>query len=91
MIFTEKIYTDLNELIIEKDIPTLQKNIKAGNISYEKLTLFYLYRIKKIEFNKDRYLNSIISLNPDVLNQARERDNKKPNSIYSLYGIPSFN
>jgi len=86
--FTEKIYTDLNELIIEKDIPTIQKLIISGELTYEKLTLFYLYRIKKIEFNKDRYLNSIISLNPDVLNQARERDNKKPNSIYSLYGIP---
>ena len=86
--FTEKDYTNLKELIIEKDIPTIQKFIISGKLTYEELTLFYLYRIKKIEFNKDQYLNSIISLNPNILNQAREKDNKKPKSIYSLYGIP---
>jgi|TARA_B110000259_G_scaffold65605_1_gene77275 amidase len=86
--FTELNYTNLKEIIIEKDIPTIQKFIISGELTYEELTLFYLYRIKKIEFNKDLYLNSIISLNPDILNQAREKDKKKPKSIYSLYGIP---
>jgi amidase len=86
--FSEEDYNNLKELIIEKDIPTIQKFIISGELTYESLTLFYLYRIKKFEFNKDRYLNSIISLNPDIINQAREKDNKKPNSIYSLYGIP---
>ena len=86
--FTEEDYINLKELIIEKDIPTIQKSIISGKLTYERLTLFYLYRIKKIEFNKKKYLNSIISLNPDILNQAREKDNKKPKSIYSLYGIP---
>ena len=86
--FTELNYTNLKELIIEKDIPTIQKFIISGELTYEELTLFYLYRIKKFEFNKDLYLNSIISLNPDILNQAREKDKKKPKSIYSLYGIP---
>ena len=62
--FTEKDYINLKELIIEKDIPTIQKFIISGKLTYEELTLFYLYRIKKIEFNKDQYLNSIISLNP---------------------------
>tara|TARA_B110000285_G_scaffold102746_1_gene116926 strand:+ start:336 stop:1952 length:1617 start_codon:yes stop_codon:yes gene_type:complete len=86
--FTELNYTNLKEIIIEKDIPTIQKFIISGELTYEELTLFYLYRIKKFEFNKDLYLNSIISLNPDILNQAREKDKKKPKSIYSLYGIP---
>jgi len=43
--FSEKNYTALKSLILEQDIPTLQKNIKEGNLSYEKLTLFYLYGI----------------------------------------------
>ena len=51
---------------------------------------FILYRIKKIEFNKNTYLNSIISLNQNVILEAREKDKKKPNSIYSLHGIPIF-
>ena len=86
--FNEEDYTNLKELIIEKDIPTIQKSVISGELTYEKLTLFYLYRIKKYEFDKDKYLNSIISLNPDIINQAREKDTKKPNSIYSLHGIP---
>ena len=86
--FNEKDYQSLKPLIIEKDIPSIQKSILSGALTYEKLTLFYLYRIKKIEFNKDTYLNSIISLNHNIVIEAREKDKKKPNSIYSLYGIP---
>lgn len=86
--FSETDYNNLKELIIEKDIPTIQTFIISGKLTYEKLILFYLYRIRKFEFNKDTYFNSIISLNPNVINEAKEKDNKKPDSIYSLYGIP---
>jgi len=87
--FSEENYTALKPFILEQDIPTLQKNIKAGNISYEKLTLFYLYRIRKFESDSTKSLNSIISLNPNVLKEARARDkNKKKNTKYSIYGMP---
>ena len=86
--FSEKDYQELKPLIIEKDIPSIQKNILSGKLTYEKLTLFYLYRIKKIEFNKNSYLNSIISLNQNIILEAKEKDKKKPSSIYSLHGIP---
>ena len=88
--FSENEYQILKPLIFEKDIPSIQKLIISGDLTYEKLTLFYLYRIKKIEFNKNTYLNSIISLNQNVILEAREKDKKKPNSIYSLHGIPIF-
>jgi amidase len=89
--FSEANYTALKPFVLEQDIPTLQKNIKEGALSYEKLTLFYLYRIRKFESDSTLSLNSIISLNPNVLEEARARDkNKKENAEYSIYGMPIF-
>ena len=87
--FLEKDYLSLKELIIEKDIPTIQKYVQEGKLTYEKIVLFYLYRIRKYESNNKLYLNSIISLNPYVIEQAREKDKNKPkNTKYTLYGLP---
>ena len=87
--FSEANYIALKPLILEKDIPTLQKSIKEGELTYEKLTLFFLYRIRKFERDSAVSLNSIISLNPNVLKEARARDkNKKENAEYSIYGMP---
>ena len=86
--FSEKDYQNLKPLIVEQDIPSIQKNVLAGKLTYEKLILFYLYRIKKIEFDKNNYLNSIISLNQNIILEAKEKDKDKPASIYSLHGIP---
>ena len=89
--FSEANYTALKPFVLEQDIPTLQKNIEEGVLSYEKLTLFYLYRIRKFESDSTLSLNSIISLNPNVLEEARARDkNKKENAEYSIYGMPIF-
>lgn len=87
--FSEDDYLKLKPLVLEQDIPTLQKSIKEGVLSYEKLTLFYLYRIRKFESDSTKSLNSIISLNPNIIEQARARDkNRKENSEYSIYGMP---
>ena len=86
--FSEDDYQLLKPLIIEQNIPSIQKNILSGKLTYEKLVLFYLYRIKKVEFNKNLYLNSIISINQNIILEAKEKDKNKPTSIYSLYGIP---
>jgi len=87
--FTEEEYNALKPLILERDIPTLQAHIGNGNLSYEKLTLFYLYRIRKFESDSTKSLNSIIALNPNVLEEARQKDKEKgANSEYSIYGMP---
>lgn len=88
--FSEKEYQKVKPLILEKDIPSLQKSIFEGKLSYEKLALFYLYRIRKFESDSTLSLNSIITLNPNVLIEAREKDKKRKASFneYSVYGMP---
>ncbi len=89
--FSEENYQELKPLILEKDIPSLQKSIKAGTLTYEKLTLFYLYRIRKFESDSTKSLNAIISLNADVLKEARGRDKNRKSgflSEMSIYGMP---
>ncbi|MHB0756638.1 amidase family protein [Polaribacter sp. M15] len=87
--FSEEEYQSLKPLILEQNIPSLQKSIKEGKLTYEKLTLFYLYRIRKFESDSTKSLNSIIALNPEVLKEARERDNNKNNiSEFTIYGMP---
>ncbi len=86
--FSQEKYNTLKPLIIEKSIPEIQTSILNSSLTYEDLVLFYLYRIQSIEFNKDQYLNSIISINQNVIEEAREKDKTKPESIFSLHGIP---
>jgi amidase len=89
--FSEEDYNSLKPLILERDIPTLQAHVEAGSLTYEKLTLFYLYRIRKFESDSTTSLNAIISLNPNVLKEARERDKKRAESTvneYKMYGMP---
>ncbi|MDB2385208.1 amidase family protein [Polaribacter sp.] len=87
--FSEEDYTQIKPLVIEQDIPTIQQHVKDGKLSYEKLTLFYLYRIRKFESDSTLYLNSIIALNPKVVEQAREKDeNSKDVNNNSVYGMP---
>ena len=90
--FSEKEYKDLKPLIIEQDIPSIQNSIKEGRLSYEKLTLFYLYRIREFESDSTKSLHAIISLNPSVFEEARARDiNRDENDFLigmSVYGMP---
>lgn len=87
--FSEENYQELKPLILEKDIPSLQKSVKAGRLTYEKLTLFYLYRIRKFESDSTKSLNAIITLNSNVIKEAREKDkNAKDISEFSIYGMP---
>ncbi|WP_103070740.1 amidase family protein [Aquimarina sediminis] len=88
--FSEENYNELKDLILEQNIPTIQQNIKDGKLTYEELTLFYIYRIRKYESDNSLSLNSVISLNPKVVEQARVLDkiDKKNINIYSVYGMP---
>lgn len=93
--FSEEDYDQLKPLIIEQDIPTLQKHVDAGKLTYEKLTLFYLYRIRKFESDSATSLNAVIALNPNVVKEAREKDKKRKEGYvggemdpYQIYGMP---
>ena len=86
--FLENEYDLIKELIYEKSIPEIQQSVINGKLTYYKLSLFYLTRIYLIEFDKESYLNSIISINKNILREAKSKDKIKNTNIYSLHGIP---
>lgn len=88
--FSEEDYQRLKPLILEKNIPELQKSINESELTYTDLTLFYIYRIRKFESDNELSLNAIISLNPDVVEQAKKLDAEKTENldVNSIYGMP---
>ena len=86
--FLENEYDLTKELVNEKSIPEIQQSVIDGKLTYYKLSLFYLTRIYLIEFDKESYLNSIISINKNILREAKSKDKIKNTNIYSLHGIP---
>lgn len=90
--FGQSRYEALKPLILESDIATLQGGVAAGQYSYEELATFYIYRLREIETDPVRYLNAVISVNPNALSIARERDRQRRNGRQveplSMFGIP---
>jgi amidase len=86
--FSKEDYDNLTPLILEQSIPTLQSHVKAGKLTYEQLTQWYIYRIVLNENDSLRYLNNIISLNPEAVNAARLCDRNKSENDHPLYGMP---
>ena len=93
--FTEADYNRLKPYILDQDIPTLHKNIQNKKLSYELLTKFYLYRIRKFDRETELSLNAVIALNPNAIKQARAKDEKLRDMeiteevlSYSVYGMP---
>lgn len=88
--FSEDRYSMVKPMIIDKTIPDIQNSIKNGDFSYEELVKFYLYRIRKFDRNNEKSLNSVISINPDILDQAREKDRafQKGERKHPIFGIP---
>lgn len=88
--FTEAEYERLKPYILEKNILELHKSRVQGVFTYEKLVKFYLYRIKKYDRDNNLSLNSIISINPNVIAEAKLRDrdffNKKLKPL--IFGMP---
>ena len=84
--YDKNFYNSIKEHILNKDISYIQSKIDEDLFGYEDLVKFFIYRIYKYEMNKDLYLNSIISLNPNIILQARELDRNKSDN--PLYGIP---
>lgn len=88
--FSEEKYERLKPIILERTIPELQRAVKTGELSYEDLTLFYIYRIRQIESDNNKSLNAIIALNPNVVEEARKLDQRGAPAVNenSLYGMP---
>ena len=87
--FSEEDYLNLAPYLLEKDIPTIQESVKNRILSYEQIALFYLYRIRKFESDSTKALYSIITLNPNIIEEAREKDRSpREHDNYSLYGLP---
>lgn len=86
--FSEEDYQHLKPLILDQDIPTIQSHVKAGDLSYEALTQWYLYRIVKFENDKNTMLNAIVALNKNAVEEAKLKDKNKSDSDHPLYGMP---
>ncbi|MEM1257967.1 MAG: amidase family protein [Bacteroidota bacterium] len=85
--FSQEQYELMKPLVLEQDIPTIQSHIKAEKFSYEELVLFFLHRIYTYELPNKTTLNTVIALNPFVLQEAR---NLGPNNEghHPIYGMP---
>lgn len=86
--FGETQYEALKPLILGASIDRLQQAADNGELSYETLTRFYLYRIRETENDPARYLNAVISLNPAALEQAREHDRNHGENHDPIFGMP---
>ncbi|RXJ46138.1 amidase family protein [Gelidibacter gilvus] len=88
--FTEERYNALKPFVLEQDIPTLQQHIQDGKLTYENLTKFYLYRIRAFDRENDLSLNAVISLNPNVISEAKQKDVDFKNKMrkHPIFGMP---
>ncbi len=75
--FGPEAYAALKPMILEQPMAALAQHVADGNLSYEQLTTFYLYRIREIERDPERYLNGVIALNPAAIDQARALDQQR--------------
>ena len=86
--FGENRYAELAPLVLEQDIPTLQGHVAAGRMTYEDLTTFYLYRIRKLESDSSTTLHAVVALNPEAIEEARECDRQLEEAAHPIYGMP---
>jgi amidase len=90
--FSAELYQSLKPLILDRSVSQIQRAVAEGRLSYEQLTSFYIYRIRDIESDNDKYLNAVISLNPDAINRARELDALRASDQFDsanpMFGIP---
>jgi amidase len=86
--FTEADYNRLKPLVLEKDIQFLQEQIAKEKLTYSELTAFYLYRIRKFDRENKLSLNSVISINPNVLKEAQNLDDRQDWDVHPIYGMP---
>lgn len=85
-------YQELAPLILEKSIPEIQHAVREGKLSYEDLVRFFLYRIYLFELDHHTTLNTIIALNSEIIEEARDCDRQlklEPNTQrHPIFGMP---
>ncbi len=85
-------YEALKPLILGQDIAAIQRSVASGELNYAELTVFYIHRIREIETDNTRFINAVISLNPDAIERARrlDREREAGREIHagSMFGIP---
>ena len=86
--FGENRYAELAPLVLEQDIPTLQGHVANGRMTYEDLTTFYLYRIRKLESDSSTTLHAVVALNPEAIEEARECDRQREEAAHPIHGMP---
>ncbi len=90
--FSESEYEALKPIILNRSIEQLQRAVASGQLDYETLVTFYVYRIRQIESDNTRYLNALISLNPNAITRARQLDQQRRQGQNvpgnSLFGMP---
>ncbi len=86
--FSEARYSELEPLILEQDIPTLQGHVASGRMTYEDLTTFYLYRMRQMESDSNSTLHAVVALNPNAIEEAKHMDRQRKEAFHPVYGIP---
>lgn len=88
--FSSEVYEEVKNLVFEKSIPQIQEAVKSGKLTYEEIALFYLTRIREYDRDNEFSLNSVIALNPDLIKEARAKDEELKNNPdhHLIYGIP---
>ena len=100
--FSHEQYEQLTPFILGRSIPEVQSHIQSGELTYEKLVQWFLYRIALFENNRYSMLNAVIAVNPDAVKQARKKDrlrgkqsDKQSQSgmqgnpgVHPIYGMP---
>ncbi len=78
---------ELDALVIEATIPELQAAFDAGRLTSEELVTYYIWRIREYDFNR---FNSVMELNPEALEIARQRDAERAagGTFTGMHGIP---
>jgi amidase len=84
--FTPERAAKIEAIVKDADIAQVQDAVKAGQLSYAELTLFFLLRIKQY----DETLRTMVELNPDALKEAQAADQllKDGKATDLMFGIP---
>lgn len=84
--FTADRAAQIAAIVEDADIAQVQDAVKAGQLTYTELTLYFLSRIKKY----DETLRTMVELNPDALKEAEAADQllKDGQATSLLLGMP---
>lgn len=86
----DRIIKDKEQYVVGKSIQDIQNAVKEGALDYEELTAICLYRIKTLD-QKEKGYNSVISVNANAMEEARDRDRRQDEdkeATSGIYGIP---